>query len=152
MLSGRREAMRGTSRRDTSASLPRSVLLGVLLAWGSGCQSATPPATDIAVRDIQIRDEVDPLSLFAGVGDEIRWRNDREEPVLLVLLETRGATDLSCNKGFRWFGQFTEHVTIEPHESVSLCFSKPATVRYNVWLDVKDRHHSMSPTGHIRIQ
>ncbi|GKS60218.1 hypothetical protein YTPLAS18_37450 [Nitrospira sp.] len=130
-----------------------ALLLGALFAWSlSGCQSPTPSDTTIAVHDIQIRDGVSPLSLFAGVGDEIRWRNDQEEPVLLVLLETRGATDLSCNKGFSWFGQFTEHVTIEPHKSVSLCFSKPGTIRYNVWLDVEDQHHSMSPTGHVRIQ
>ena len=146
--------MLSPKRLRITVSVSWAILLGALVAWSlHGCRStAPPPDPAIAVHDIQIRDGVAPLSLFAAVGDEIRWRNDKEEPVLLVLLESRGATDLACNKGFRWFGQFTEHVTIEPHESVSLCFSKPATIRYNVWLDVKDRHHSMSPTGHVRIQ
>ena len=155
MLSGGRDrAIQRPARTGVPLFTVWLLLVGGLLAGDlTGCQSAAPPAGGGTVRDIHIRDEVTPLSLFAGVGEEIRWQNDREEPVLLSILEARGATDLACNKGFGgWFGQFTEHVTIAPRESVSLCFSKPATIRYNVWLDLDDRHHSMTPTGHIRIQ
>ena len=154
MLSGKgdRAIRRVAGMGMPNVSVWMLVVGGLLAGDVTGCQSAAPTVGEVTVRHIHIRDEVTPLSLFAGVGEEIRWQNDREEPVQLSILEARGATDLACNKGFGWFGQFTEHVTIAPHESVSLCFSKPATIRYNVWLDIDDRHHSMTPTGHIRIR
>ena len=136
--------------RTTVRTVGILLLTGLAAGAAAGCQSA-PPVHPDSVRHIQIRDDVAPLSLFAKVDEEIRWENHRDQPVQLSLLEPRDITDLACNKGFQRFGQFLDLVTIDPHESVSLCFSKPTTIRYNVWLDIDDRQHSMTPTGHVRI-
>jgi hypothetical protein len=35
---------------------------------------------------------------------------------------------------------------------VSLCFLKPGTIRFNVWLDADNPQGAMTPTGTIRVE
>ncbi len=131
--------------------LPLLALAGWLTAGLTACQSWGEPQGADRVRHIHIQSRLAPLSFYAGVGEEIRWHNHSARPVQLSILDARGLAHLSCNKGFRRLGQFTELVTIAPDQHVSLCFSQPASLRYNVWLDPEDRRHSMTRTGYIRI-
>jgi hypothetical protein len=75
-------------------------------------------------------------------------------------LPRRPATDarrnepelIACDKGFSALGMLQDTVTIAPMQYVSLCFSKPTTVRFNVWLEADNPQGAMTPTGSIRIE
>lgn len=127
-------------------------LLGacLVLAGIGGC--GTPSLSKHnTVREVRIGEEVTPRLLQVQRGDEVRWQNQLERPVQVGILNTKWQDDIVCQKGFRRFGQIDDLVTIPPHSYVSLCFSKPGTIRYNVWLDPKNLTGSMSPTSTIHV-
>jgi hypothetical protein len=68
------------------------------------------------------------------------------------MLEDHGPDMFVCDKGFSRLGVVQDTVTIAPLQYVSLCFSKAATVRFNVWLDADDPQGAMTPTSTIRIE
>jgi plastocyanin len=121
------------------------------LVFLSGCANAVPISSSIRTHFIQIREQVSPQNLYVNVGDEVRWQNLRPDPVKVSLL-TRHHPDLvSCEKGFTRFGAMEDTATIPPREYVSLCFSKPGTIQYNVWLNPADPRGSMTPTANIQV-
>ncbi len=124
----------------------------VLLYLGlvSGC--ANPPVTPSArTHDIQIREHVSPPDLYVNTGDEVRWHNLRTDPVKIGLLSHHPLDLVSCEKGFKRFGTVEDTATIPPREYVSLCFSRPGTVQYNVWLNPADPRGRMTPTANIQV-
>lgn len=129
-------------------------LLFILLALGSdtGCSSHPDPRLTGTVRYVNIRTDVAPRQLIVQVGDEVRWQNLNPHAVRLRMLEDPAPDLFACSKGFSQLGVVQDTVTIAPREHVSLCFSKAATVRFNVWLDADDPQGAMTPTGTIRIE
>ncbi len=129
-------------------------LLLVLLTIGfnSGCTTSTNSRLTGAVRYFNIRSEIAPRHLIAQIGDEIRWQNLNQHPVTLRMLEDSDPELLACDKGFKRFGVVQDTVTIAPLQSVSLCFLKPGTIRFNVWLDADNPQGAMTPTGTIRVE
>jgi hypothetical protein len=120
----------------------------------TGC--ATPSTVDRSARihDIRISGHalITPVELYATVGDEIRWHNLLEAPIHLGFLGVNPVKEVSCEKGLKtWFGDIKDFVTIRAGDYVSLCFLRSRTVRYNVWTDLADPIHSMSPTAVIHL-
>lgn len=105
------------------------------------------------IQTVQIKDTVEPAILHAQVGDEIRWENRSNNVVHVALLGTPKWDSVTCEKGFSWMGMMQDSATIKPNESVSLCFSKPSTIRFNVWMDWKNtRTKNISPTSTVLVE
>lgn len=120
----------------------------------TGC--ATPSTVDRSARihDIRISGHalITPVELYATVGDEIRWHNLLEAPIHLGFLGVNPVKKVSCEKGLKtWFGDIKDFVTIRAGNYVSACFQRAGTIRYNVWQDLSDPFHSMSPVGVIHL-
>jgi len=129
------------------------ILLALLsVGWEVGCSHKRGTTLTGAVRYVNIRTEVAPRLLIAQIGDEVRWQNLNQAPVLLRLLEENKPELIACNKGFSQLGVLQDTVTIAPMQYVSLCFSKPTVIRFNVWLDANDPQGAMTPTGSVRIE
>ncbi len=123
------------------------VLVAVLAACNHGREAGQPAR----VHYVQIRETVTPMTLYAKVGDEIRWQNLRKKSVKIGFLGSPKLDTVACQKGFSWMGSIQDLVTVKPSEFVSLCFTEPATIRFNVWLDAENLVSDMSPTATIRI-
>ena len=54
-------------------------------------------------------------------------------------------------KGFTRFGTMQDTAIIQPREYVSICFSQPGTIQYNVWLNPDDPRGSITPTAKIQV-
>lgn len=132
----------------------RLLLLAVLLPaiFDSGCASKPDSRLTGTIKYFNIRNEVMPRQLTVQVGDEVRWQNLNQHAVRLRMLEEHGDDLFVCDKGFSQLGVVQDTVTIAPQQYVSLCFSKAATLRFNVWLDADDPQGAMTPTGTIRVE
>jgi hypothetical protein len=65
----------------------------------------------------------------------VRWVNQRSTPVTVEFLG-EALNDVTCQRGFdNFIGRQQEAATIEPNQSVSLCFANPGTVTYNARMD-----------------
>ena len=117
----------------------------------TGCNVKERVHSTGTVRYVQIFDGVKPSTLYARVGDEIRWVNLQSSPVRVGILNGGWHGHVACEKGFTRFGTMEDLVEIAPQEYVSLCFGKPGTVQYNVWLDAQNFKGSMTPTATIRV-
>jgi len=117
----------------------------------AGCNLKERVQSTGNVRYVEILDEVKPPTLYARVGDEIRWLNLQSSPVRVGILSGGWHGQVTCEKGFTHFGTMEDLVVIASQEYVSLCFAKPATVHYNVWLDAHNLKGSMTPTATIRV-
>ena len=122
------------------------------VGFTTGCSTPSTTRLTGAVRYFNIRTDVAPRQLIVQIGDEIRWQNLNPHPVRLRMLEESDPTVIACDKGFKQFGVVQDTVTIAPMQSVSLCFSKPGTIRFNIWLDADNPQGAMTPTGSIRIE
>lgn len=128
------------------------LLLGAVVPlWLWACAPLPKPPEEATVRYIQIREDALPRDLYASVGDEVRWQNLTSTPVRLGLLGAQGLDRATCQRGFARFGSLDDFVTIKPRDYVSLCFSFPGIVRYNVWLDADNPRGPMTPTGRIHL-
>lgn len=122
----------------------------VCLALLAGC--ANQPGTQpVRTHDIQIREHVSPQDLYVTTGDEVRWQNLRTDPVKVGLLSHHHLSLVLCEKGFTRFGMVDDTATIPPMGYVSLCFSRPGIVQYNVWLNPADPRGRMTPTARIEV-
>lgn len=145
-------ARRAVSVKSRMRYIMYLCLLVLSTSATSGC--GTPSSTKLtgAVRYVNIRVDIAPRQLIAQIGDEIRWQNLNPEPVRLRLLEEGTPALLECGQGFSRFGVVQDTVTIAPQQYASLCFAKPGTIRFNVWLDADNPQGTMTPTGSIRIE
>lgn len=114
------------------------------------------PKTDMPLRvhDIHIngQNSINPAELYAVVGEEIRWHNDLSAPIYLGFLSIQPMQQTGCEMGFKtWYGAMKDIVRIPAGQYVSLCFLQPRMVRYNIWTDIADPVHSMSPTAVIHL-
>lgn len=104
------------------------------------------------IRSVQILDTVQPAVLYARVGDEIRWQNLSDKVVHMRFLDKPNWETVTCERGFRWMGLTQDSATIKPKEFVSLCFSKPNTLRFNVWMDWENSQSYISPTMTVNVE
>lgn len=124
------------------------VCVCMVLIPGCANQPATQP---VRTHDIQIREQVSPQDLYVTTGDEVRWQNLRTDPVKVGLLSHHHLSLVLCEKGFTRFGMVDDTATIPPMGYVSLCFSRPGIVQYNVWLNPADPRGRMTPTARIEV-
>ena len=120
----------------------------------SGCTFFSKADTPTRVHDIRISDQglITPIELYAMVGEEIRWHNSLSVPIHLGLLGVDPIVEVRCDKGFKtWFGAIKDMVKIPAGGYVSVCFLQARTVRYNIWTNIADPFHSMSPTAVIHL-
>ena len=109
-----------------------ALIIGFAVAL-SGCTAwsnkPTVPETSrtAVVHDVRIAlTEIQPVELRANVGDEVRFINDKTQPIRIVLIEA--GKSIACNKGFN--GMIDQEADIKPGQYAGFCFSKPGTVKY----------------------
>ncbi|HJT21628.1 MAG TPA: hypothetical protein VJ746_14215 [Nitrospira sp.] len=83
---------------------------------------------------VNVGPEIEPLQINAGRGDEVRWVNQRSEPIAVVF-PTGDAIPVSCRTGFRTIDSTILSAVVAPNSSVSLCFSELGKYNYQVRLD-----------------
>ena len=119
-----------------------------------GCTVFSKAAMPLRIHDIHIngQDSITSAELYAVVGEEIRWHNGLSKPIYLGFLSVQPMQQVGCEKGFRtWYGTMKDIVRIPAGTYVSLCFLQPRKVQYNIWTDIADPVHSISPTAVIHL-
>jgi plastocyanin len=115
----------------------RSVIVIGLTLGLVGCgnmvwsNKPTVPETSrtAVVHDVRVSlTEMAPTELRVNVGNEVRFLNDRSNPVRVILIEAGKA--IACNKGFN--GTIDQEADIRPGQYASFCFNKVGTVKYMV--------------------
>ena len=101
----------------------------------SGCSTwsnqPTVPQTSrtSVVHDVRVSlTNIEPVELRANVGDEVRFINDKTQPIRVVLIEA--GKKIACNKSFN--GTIDQEADIKPGQYAGFCFSQSGTVRYMV--------------------
>ncbi|NGZ96576.1 MAG: hypothetical protein CV089_10710 [Nitrospira sp. WS110] len=120
----------------------------------TGCSVFSKVDASTRVHDIYIngQNSITPLELYAAVGEEIRWHNQLAVPIHLGLLGVKPIEEVRCGKGFKtWFGTIRDIIPIPAGDFVSVCFLQVRPIRYNIWTDITDPFHSMSPTAIIHL-
>jgi hypothetical protein len=107
----------------------RGLLVLLVLFMAAACAPTT--LSHGVRREIVIAEHISPRVASVQVLDEVRWVNQREGSVTLVLLD--GDEDsLTCHRGF---GHAVIAATLDPNESASVCFARSGTFRYTIRLD-----------------
>jgi plastocyanin len=131
------------------------MMVGSALLLLTGCQhmgmgggNGMPTITRTGeVKDIVIREDVEPQTVSANAGDEIRWINKRQGNVRVVFLDP--VTEmLSCQRNFGGLmgpnrAQFTAN--LGSNDTASLCFKNASELRYVVRAD------SNEPAGEVNL-
>ena len=138
----------------------QSILLGSALLMLAGCQTiggeSMPTLTRTGeVKDVIIREGVEPTSVTANPGDEIRWINKRQGTVRVVFLNPM-TENLTCQRNFggpMGFGTKRNEYSakLSSNETASLCFRDPAQVKYVVRADSSDPIGEKNLAGTIAI-
>lgn len=122
----------------------RSILLTIaIIAPTIACSSMPVTTRTGVVRDIIIGESSLHLHVMVQRGDEVRWVNQRHGAIQIVFLDSI-EDKVSCQRGFGLL-DVTNATTLEPQDSVSLCFSEAGPLRYTVRLD------RTSPTGELNV-
>jgi plastocyanin len=108
-------------------------LLGMLLVTG-GCASASYSSKGTKLHMVNVGSKIEPLQINAGRGDEVRWVNQRSEPIAVVFPKS-DAVSISCRSGFKTIDQTILSAVVAPNASASLCFSEIGKYNYQVRLD-----------------
>jgi len=135
-------------QKRIGSSIP---LLFVVLV---GCTLFSKSVMPLRVHDIHIngQDSINPAELYAVVGEEIRWHNDLSTPIYLGFLSVQPMQQAGCERGFKtWYGAMKDIVRIPAGKCVSLCFLQSRMVQYNIWTNIANPVHSMSPTAVIHL-
>ncbi|MBS0170698.1 MAG: hypothetical protein JSR62_10125 [Nitrospira sp.] len=129
----------------------------------SGC-SHSPTATKTAseteagtktgmVKNIVINDTISPDRLTVHAGDEIRWINQRQDPVTVTIDQ---AVDhaVSCRNGFsKAMGMgFDNSTKLASNETAGLCFTRIGTVNYSVNTSSDAKTHLANSHGSVTVQ
>lgn len=108
-------------------------LLGMLLIT-AGCTSAPSSTKGTRIHTVNVGPKIEPLQINAGRGDEVRWINQRSEPIAVVFPKS-DAVSISCRTGFKTVDQTILSAVVAPNASASLCFSEIGKYNYQVRLD-----------------
>ena len=108
-------------------------VLGMFLLT-AGCNSAPYSSKATRMHTVNVGPKIEPLQINAGRGDEVRWVNQRSEPIAVVFPKT-DTVPISCRTGFKTIDQTALAAVVAPHESASLCFAEIGKYNYQVRLD-----------------
>lgn len=105
-----------------------AVILAGCSTWSN--KPTVPEMSRTAVvHDVRVSlTSIEPVELRANVGDEVRFINDKTQPIRVVLIEA--GKRIACNKGFN--GTIDQEADIKPGQYAGFCFSQPGTVKYMV--------------------
>lgn len=116
----------------TSALASLGVVISALLAIS--CVDNLPSTSRTgSVQKVLIGTALSPPQVTLVPGDEVRWVNKQDGPVMIVFL-TPIEEQLTCGRGFG-LGGVTNAARLAPNKSLSLCFAAPGRVRYTVHLN-----------------
>ncbi|HKT36017.1 MAG TPA: hypothetical protein VJR03_14410 [Nitrospira sp.] len=100
----------------------------------AGCASAPASTKGTRIHTVNVGPKVEPLQINTGRGDEVRWVNQRSEPIAVVFPKS-DAVSISCRSGFKTVDQTILSAVVAPNASASLCFSELGKYNYQVRLD-----------------
>lgn len=113
----------------------RSALTIGFIILLSGCSNSmwtnkpTVPETSrtAVVHDVRVSlTDIVPAELRVNVGDEVRFINDKTQPVRIILIEA--GKSIACSKGFN--GMIDQEADIKPGQYASFCFNKTGAIKY----------------------
>jgi plastocyanin len=117
------------------------IILGFTLLVLAGCQTmggeSMPTLTRTGqVKDVIIRDVVEPTSLSVNPGDEVRWINKRQGAVRVIFFHPM-TENLNCMRNFggpMGFGTKRNEYSAKlgSNETASVCFRDAGDVQYVV--------------------
>jgi plastocyanin len=138
----------------------QSIILGSALLALAGCQTiggeSMPTLTRTGeVKDVIVRDSVEPASISVNPGDEIRWVNKRQGTVKVIFLNPM-TENLNCQRNFggpMGFGTKRNEYSakLKPNETASVCFRDSGEARYVVRAESGDPIGEQNIAGHIMI-
>lgn len=105
------------------------------------------------VKNIVVKDTITPDALTVRAGDEVRWINQRQEPITITI-DGPLEHNVSCRNGFsKALGMGVDNsTTLASNETAGLCFSRIGTVNYSV-RPSSDAKSSLAKTqGSIIVQ
>ena len=143
-------------------TITHSILALALLSLAacSGSPTASKTHSEIEagtktgmVKNIVIKDTITPGSLTVRAGDEVRWINQRQEPVTITVDEPLDH-NVSCRSGFsKAMGMGVDNSTkLASNETAGLCFSRVGTIRYSVQTSSDSRTSLADTQGSITVQ
>ena len=96
----------------------------------TSASTAVPEASRTAkVQEVHVGlTDVAPAEASVNVGDELRFINDRTDPLRIVLIDA--GKSIACQRGFS--GSVDQQADINPGGSASFCFEKAGTAKYMV--------------------
>lgn len=125
--------------------------LGITAVVIAGCAGVPTTSRTGMIHDVKIEEHLSPTYLRAQPGDEIRWVNHRSQPVTIEFLG-KALDGVTCQAGFTtFFGGQQEMATIDPNESVSLCFGNAGTITYNARMDSAVAGGQLIESGTIQL-
>ena len=117
------------------------MIVGSALLMLAGCQTiggeGMPTLTRTGeVKDVVIRDVVEPTSVAVNPGDEVRWINKRQGGVRVIFLNPV-TENLACQRNFggpMGFGTKRNEYSAKlgPNDTASVCFRDSGEVKYVV--------------------
>ena len=104
------------------------------------------------VKDVIIREGVEPSSLTVSPGDEIRWINKRQGAVRVIFL-TPMTENLACQRHFGGFGTKRNEYSakLSPNKTASVCFREAGEVKYVVRAESSGSSGEQNLAGTISI-
>jgi plastocyanin len=105
------------------------------------------------VKNIVIKETINPDSLTVRAGDEVRWINQRQEPVTITVDEPLDH-NVSCRSGFsKAMGMGLDNSTkLASNETAGLCFSRVGTFKYSVQPSSDSKSSLADTHGSITVQ
>jgi chemotaxis protein MotB len=135
-------------------------ILGCTLLMLTGCQTiggeSMPTLTRTGeVKDVIIRDVVEPSSVTVSPGDEIRWINKRQGAVRVIFLNPM-TENLACQRhfgGLMGFGTKRNEYSAKlgPNTTASVCFREAGEVKYVVRAESSGSSGEQNLAGTIAI-
>jgi plastocyanin len=111
-----------------------TVLVLATFLLTAGCTTVPYSSKGTKVHTVNVGPKIEPLQINAGRGDEVRWVNQRSEPIAVVFPKS-DAFLTSCRTGFKTVDQTVLSALVAPNASASLCFSELGKYNYQVRLD-----------------
>src|SRR6185503_7839777 len=109
-----------------------SLVLG-LAFFTAGCQSVPHSSNTTRIHTVNVGPKIEPLQINAGRGDEVRWVNQRSQPIALIFPKSDDVR-ISCRSGFENMDSVLSAV-VAPNASASMCFSDLGKYDSQVRLD-----------------
>jgi plastocyanin len=109
-----------------------SLMLG-LAFFTAGCQSVPHSSNTTRIHTINVGPNIEPLQINTGRGDEVRWVNQRSQPIALIFPKSDDVR-ISCRSVFNKRDSVLSAV-VAPNASASMCFAELGKYDYQVRLD-----------------